>query len=376
MRRLVRVIAVFFAALAALAAGPGPVDRPARQTGRYLPAPVRSVPLHPKKVLLTWKDGSDLDLHVTGPLSRDRGFKLDAWNTEAPGGARLRTSPLPGDMPETAKISRQQPGIYQFYVHDYTAKDEGYDEAMASSCARVEVYFGPQLEQAFDVPVGVSGNTWTVFALQGDGITPMNTMSSERDPRKVGRTLETALLPGDILFGRIDQSLVPGAWSHVAIYAGEGKVIEAASEEENVGTRTEFDWGYPNMTWVTYMRVMTASPEVRAAAVRFAARQLDKQCPYDVRFYSKQANGGSWYCSELVWAAYLNASRSAVDLEHTPDKLGVYPWEIERSDDLAYVGGHYEREPVRTASIAYMYLKLVWEHLSAWTGQVWHQLWK
>jgi len=374
MRRLVSLIAILFAAFAGLAVGPA--EPPAKHTGRYLSAPVRSVPLRAKKVVLTWRDGSDLDLHVTGPLSRDRGFKLDAWDTEDTGGTRLQTSPLPGAMPETAVISHQQPGIYQFYVHDYTARDAGYDDALSSSGARVEVYYGARLEQAFDVPAGLSGNTWTVFALQGDGITPMNSISSVRDPRKVGRTLDTALLPGDILFGRIDQSLVPGAWSHVAIYAGEGKVIEAASEDQNVGTRTESDWGYPNMTWVTYMRVMTASPDVRAGAVKFAARQVDKQCPYDVRFYGKQTNGGSWYCSELVWAAYLNASRGAVDLEHTPDRLGVYPWEVERSDDLVYVGGHYEREPVRTANVAFQYLRLVWDHVSAWTGQVWHQIWK
>lgn len=326
-------------------------------------------------MVLRWDDSSDLDLQVTGSAAGHKGFKLDAANRRISGQAELDTARGPGAGTETATILKQSDGIYQFYVHDYTTRDLSWDEGLSMSGATVEVYYGDRLERTFSVP-STAGNTWTVFALYGDELTAIDTLSFESDPRKVGRTLRTALIPGDILLGRIPDSLVPGAWSHVAIYAGDGRVLEAASENENVGVRTETDWEYPGMTWVTYMRVVNADAATRQKAVSFAQRQVDRGCPYDIRFYSKQANGGSWYCSELVWAAYLNASGGKINLENTPDRLGVYPWEIERSSEVSYMGGHYEREPGRSPRVAFLYVKLVCDHLYAWGKELWHEIFR
>jgi hypothetical protein len=123
------------------------------------------------------------------------------------------------------------------------------------------------------------------------------------------------LIPGDILLGVIDDSLVPGKWSHVAIYAGDGDIIEAPAEDGCVEERIVDDWSSPDKTWVAYLRVVTADTGERLGAVEFARSQEAKCAPYDVRLYTKQAYGESWYCSELIWAAYLDGSGGRINLE-------------------------------------------------------------
>jgi hypothetical protein len=327
------------------------------------------------RVVLTWQDHSDLNLEVTGPISRDKNFLLGPSNTHVAGQATLDTNSLPGPGAETATIYSQIDGLYQFYVHDYSARSVSwYDQSLSSSGARLDVYSGGSLVRSFAVPTA-DGNLWTAFSLYRDVITPVGNMTFESDPRKVGTTLRSALIPGDILLGLIPESLVPGAWSHVAIYAGDGQVLEAASENQNVGTRNEIDWQDPAMTWVSYMRV-NVSNATRLRAVAFARKQVEKQCPYDIRFYSKQANGGSWYCSELAWGAYYNATGGRMNLGRAPRWRGVYPWDIERDPRLSLIGGHYEKKPKRTIKVAFLYIKLLWDHMSAWIGDGWRWLWK
>jgi hypothetical protein len=60
---------------------------------------------------------------------------------------------------------------------------------------------------------------------------------------------------------------------------------------------------------------------------------------------TKDANRAGWYCSELVWAAYLHASNGTINLEHTPDSLGVSPDEIFKDEDVMVIGGHLEDKP-------------------------------
>ncbi|MHB8894314.1 MAG: YiiX/YebB-like N1pC/P60 family cysteine hydrolase [Candidatus Geothermincolia bacterium] len=362
MYRLFKVNACILVLVAALAASPCAVAAGLHDTTWH--------------VVLSWEAQRDLDLHVTGPVTRDRRFALDAWNTRAMGPAVLETSFLPGPGRETATIYGEPSGIYQFYVYDFTGRADGFNDALSASGARVDVYRGPQLERSFVPPAGQFGNLWTVFSMYGDTVTPVGNLTLEHDPRRVGTSPQSALLPGDILLGAESESLVPGAWSHVAIYAGNGEVIEAASEDANITIRTDVEWQDPCMTWVSYLRVIDADAATRARAVAFARKQLARECPYDIRFYSKQATGGSWYCSELVWACYLNATAGRLNLGGTPSWRGVYPWDIARDPRLAFVGGHYEKRATRSWKVAYLYVKLVWNHMSAWIGEGWQWLWK
>ena len=84
---------------------------------------------------------------------------------------------------------------------------------------------------------------------------------------------------------------------------------------------------------------MDASYNTRRAGSLFAASQQHK--PYDTNWTQKNSGSDSpsWYCSELVWAAYLS---QGVNLESSPDTWVVAPDEIFNSNHTSVVGGHVE----------------------------------
>ncbi|MHB8780931.1 MAG: YiiX/YebB-like N1pC/P60 family cysteine hydrolase [Candidatus Geothermincolia bacterium] len=158
-----------------------------------------------------------------------------------------------------------------------------------------------------------------------------------------------SLSPGDILLGRCEGSFVPSGnphdnMTHAAMYIGNSQVVEAGNPSSGVTKRPLEAWLYPKMTWVTYIRIPAATDEMRRLACSFMLSQVGK--PYDIVWYDKQPNGPSWYCSEIVWAAYLFASGGAIDLEGEPDMWGVHPDEIARYGGAVSIGGHYEYKPV------------------------------
>ncbi len=161
-------------------------------------------------------------------------------------------------------------------------------------------------------------------------------------------SIEDILIPGDILLGRCKLSLVPSmnpleGWTHVALYVGSGKIMVASNPNTGVVRSSLSSWDYPKMTWVSYLRVVSADDEVRRKAVDFAVERRGQ--PYDANWFSQQVDGESWYCSEFVWAAYMQASGGRIDLAHGPDLFGVSPDDIYRHEDTVVIGGHYERKP-------------------------------
>lgn len=159
---------------------------------------------------------------------------------------------------------------------------------------------------------------------------------------------EEQLLPGDILLGRCKLSLVPSlnphnGWTHAALYAGGDELIVAGNPDTGVMERHVASWAYPEMTWVVYVRVAGADDETRRRAVEFARDKVGQ--PYDLNWLGKQENGDSWYCSELVWAAYLHASGGRIDLARGPGWFGISPDDIFMHGETAAVGGHFESRP-------------------------------
>lgn len=165
---------------------------------------------------------------------------------------------------------------------------------------------------------------------------------------------EDILIPGDILLGRCKLSLVPSlnpleGWTHVALYVGDGKIMVASNPVAGVVKTNLSSWDYPKMTWVSYLRVVSADDEVRQKAADFAVEKRGQ--PYDSNWFSQQADGDSWYCSEFIWAAYLQASGGRIDLAHGPDIFGVSPDDIYRYEDTVVIGGHYEKKPDTSLSL-------------------------
>ena len=150
------------------------------------------------------------------------------------------------------------------------------------------------------------------------------------------------LVPGDIVIGHspLTGIIIPGYWTHtgmVAYYdysANDWVVVEAWNNPSEVRLVYLSDF-LRRYDTVAVLRVKT-SDYVREAAVEFALEQLGK--PYDRHWWTKHIYGDSYYCSELVWAAYMAAG--GPDLDSHPGFYwryldGVAPQEIY-DDPMTY----------------------------------------
>lgn len=186
----------------------------------------------------------------------------------------------------------------------------------------------------------------------GEGASPRGKAGSDVDGTR--SLMEDYLLPGDILLGRCRLSPVPSispgrGWTHAAIYAGNGKIVVASNPFQDVLITSVRSWEYPHMTWVTCLRVTSATPEERRNAAEFAVSQVG--APYDLNWFSAQEGGHSWYCSELVWAAYMQATEGRVNLEPGLGAFGVSPDDLYNHPQTAVTGGHYESKPDTIVSL-------------------------
>ena len=104
----------------------------------------------------------------------------------------------------TLDLSKGKSGIYHFYVHDYTNRYSTDSKAMSLSGAKVTVYVNGVYRDTFNVPTNVGGTIWTVFELNGNTITPINTMAYESDPSAVSAsTTRASSYDVDIISGSI-----------------------------------------------------------------------------------------------------------------------------------------------------------------------------
>jgi hypothetical protein len=130
------------------------------------------------RVVLTWgATPRDLDSHLTGPLpgsgSRFWVYFSSRGNCAAAPFACLDTDKVSGFGPETMTLGQVTPGVYRYYVYDYTNRGDGSSTALGLSTARVQFYVGSTLKQTFFVPSG-AGNAWEVFSWDGTTVTALN----------------------------------------------------------------------------------------------------------------------------------------------------------------------------------------------------------
>jgi hypothetical protein len=144
------------------------------------------------RITLNWTKNSqgepdDLDMHLLGPnpdgASCFHIFFFDTGSLNSPPYAELEVDniQLPGHPPtETIRISRLTPGIYRFFVHNFSGQfDDEAPSAFQQSRATVQVFGSSGLLFSQTIPAG-SGFYWNVFTLNGQTgeITPVNQISS------------------------------------------------------------------------------------------------------------------------------------------------------------------------------------------------------
>lgn len=150
--------------------------------------------------------------------------------------------------------------------------------------------------------------------------------------------------PGDILLHRAEGILAClFEWTHAGIYVGDGLVVEARPEPwdlkgckdkdkcKGINTYPITDWDEENDPWVLLLRVY-ASEEQRKAAAQWALNQTKRNpkpgYSLKIAYKDPSPDSPSWYCSELVWAAYYNLEPK-IDLGYlswgqTPPKYYFY----------------------------------------------------
>lgn len=157
-----------------------------------------------------------------------------------------------------------------------------------------------------------------------------------------GNSLDLSKLePGDIIVchgcsgALISPFLdIAGYWHHASMYIGNGKMIEAWEE----GVRVVPVDMVRNADSVAVFRVKT-SDEIKQKAIEWSLGKLG--LPYDFKWLSyvggKEIEGDSYYCSELIWAAYLTSG--GPDLDQNPGwswryGFSVAPDELANDDDV------------------------------------------
>ena len=130
-------------------------------------APVQS---GPTRFVLTWDDGSrDLDGHLEGPSPGEEGrFHVDYRH---PGDSlseqyvELEAVDQAGGGPETIRLLDPRPGVYRYFVHDFSGRNDPGSTGMARSGAEVEVFHEGQVYR-FRAGDDQAGNIWDVCTIE------------------------------------------------------------------------------------------------------------------------------------------------------------------------------------------------------------------
>lgn len=158
----------------------------ANQNGTINP----TLPAGQTRVILTWgASPSDLDSHMTGPLSgstsRFHVYYASRGSSTATPFVNLDVDDTSSYGPETTTIYQQTAGTYKFSVHDYSDLASTSSVALSASGAKVRVYNSTGLIAIFNVPANQGGTLWSVFELNGNTIIPVSTMTYASDPSTI-----------------------------------------------------------------------------------------------------------------------------------------------------------------------------------------------
>jgi hypothetical protein len=139
------------------------------------------------RITLNWsKDGAghpdDLDAHLIGPNPDGTCFEVsytNLGNLSSPPFARLEVDNIgvSGHPPiETVRIAKLSPGIYRFYVLNYSNEEPS---GLSGSRATVQIFGSGGQMGSFTAPSG-SGRFWTVFEINGQtgAVTSINQLVS------------------------------------------------------------------------------------------------------------------------------------------------------------------------------------------------------
>jgi uncharacterized protein YjdB len=157
------------------------------------------------RIVLTWgAQPRDLDSHmfVPAPCSSSTACEvayyqrivLDVDGTTTL--AQLDQDVTGGFGPETITIPSQRSGTYTYFVHHFSGSQK-----ISTSPASVKVFRGSQQIAQFSPPANAGcggGDVWNVFTLNGNTITPVNTVSCAGSSSfSIGGSASRSIRPSD-----------------------------------------------------------------------------------------------------------------------------------------------------------------------------------
>lgn len=158
------------------------------------------------RFVLSWgsKDSgavADLDAHLTGPSGTNwyngrfhtyfDNKTFDNNDDENHSKADLDVDDMDWEGPETTTIYEKIPGVYSYYVHNYTNWYSEDSAKLSESSVKVEVYNGNLKQNTYYIPQK-KGTVWHVFDYDSSTNTfqTVNTMYYEKHESYVGHTVE------------------------------------------------------------------------------------------------------------------------------------------------------------------------------------------
>jgi len=114
--------------------------------------------------------------------------------------------------------------------------------------------------------------------------------------------IEALIKPGHILLsrrvGECNNFFIPGFWTHAALYAGSGQVIEAVGDGVVVTSLEEFCCGKHGKDFIMVRDPLFLTAAEKLDAIQFANIEVQAKALYDWVF---TPNNKAFYCAELVW---------------------------------------------------------------------------
>ena len=122
------------------------------------------------RMVLTWREKPyDLDSHLVGHKANGQSNFHIYYASKTYFKNNIKYADLDlDDMfsygPETTTVYNiNSSGVYNYYVHDFSNRNNSSSTAMSNSGAKVEVYKGDSLYATYGMPTNTPGTYWHVF---------------------------------------------------------------------------------------------------------------------------------------------------------------------------------------------------------------------
>lgn len=135
------------------------------------------------RIVLSWGENpSDLDSHVVGSFDGEELFHVyyvDEAYYDDEHEVTLDHDVTTSFGPETITLNQTEDGVYEYFVHNYTDREDIDSTSLSESGAKVEIYKGSYLIKTFYVPTNKTGVIWNVFNIENGQIIPINQVKEE-----------------------------------------------------------------------------------------------------------------------------------------------------------------------------------------------------